>query len=223
MTTFAVPTLEHELEDPLAYLPYSNIVEYPKGHMIYDPDQCPAGLYLVIDGKVKVSRLADAGQQVVIDIYQRDEFFGESVFLSLPYRSEQATALENAKLMMWPTTALQEIVMRRPRLAVALVQVLVQRTINFKERIESLSTDTIARRLARSLIRFSERLGVPEEDGSARMAPLTHELLAQYVGTTREIITHHMNQFRRLGYLRYSRKGIVLYRDAFSEWLKQKV
>src|SRR5258705_12251011 len=117
--SFALPTLEHELEDPLAHLPYSNIVEYEKGCMIYDPDQRPTGLYLVIDGKVKVSRLADGGHQVVIDIYQRDEFFGESVFLSLPYRSEQATALENARLMMWPAPGLQGIVMGRPRLAVA--------------------------------------------------------------------------------------------------------
>jgi CRP-like cAMP-binding protein len=81
--------------------------------------------------------------------------------------------------------------------------------------------DNIARRLARSLIRFSERLGVVEEDGSVRMTPFTHELLSQYVGTSREIVTHYMNHFRRQGYLKYSRKGIVLYRDAFRDWLRQ--
>ena len=46
------------------------------------------------------------------------------------------------------------------------------------------------------------------------MIPFTHELLSQYVGTSREIVTHYMNQFRRQGYLRYSRKGILLHRDA---------
>ena len=54
-----------------------------------------------------------------------------------------------------------------------------------------------------------------------QMIPFTHELLSQYVGTSREIVTHYMNQFRRQGYLRYSRKGIILYRDAFREWLRQ--
>jgi len=54
-----------------------------------------------------------------------------------------------------------------------------------------------------------------------RMPPLTHDFLSQYVGTSREIITHYMNHFRRQGYLRYSRKGIIVYRDAFSEWLRQ--
>jgi len=101
------------------------------------------------------------------------------------------------------------------------LQILVQRTMEFGHRIESFSLDNIARRLARSLIRFSERLGTPEQDGSVRLAPFTHELLSQYVGTSREIVTHYMNQFRRQGYLRYSRKGIVLYHDAFKEWLHQ--
>ncbi|HTP32372.1 MAG TPA: Crp/Fnr family transcriptional regulator [Candidatus Acidoferrales bacterium] len=216
--TFATPK---PLEDPLAHLPCSTIVEYRKGQIIYSQDQPSTTLYLVIDGKVKVSRVADDGHQVVVDIYQADEFFGESAFLNLPHRCEQATALENSKLMTWTTAEIEDIVTKRPRLAVALLQILVQRTVDFTHRIESFSLDNIARRLARSLIRFSERLGVQEQDGSVRMAPFTHELLSQYVGTSREIVTHYMNQFRRQGYLRYSRKGIVLYRDAFKDWLRQ--
>ena len=217
-TTFAAPK---PLEDPLAHLPCSTIVEYRKGQIIYSQDQPSTTLYLVIDGKVKVSRVADDGHQVVVDIYQSDEFFGESAFLNLPHRCEQATALENSKLMTWSTAEIEDIAMKRPRLAVALLQILVQRTVDFTHRIESFSLDNIARRLARSLIRFSERLGVQEQDGSVRMAPFTHELLSQYVGTSREIVTHYMNQFRRQGYLKYSRKGIVLYRDAFRVWLRE--
>ena len=217
-STFATPK---PLEDPLAHLPCSTIVEYRKGQIIYSQDQPSTTLYLVIDGKVKVSRVADDGHQVVVDIYQSDEFFGESAFLNLPHRCEQATALDNTKLMTWTTAEIEDIATKRPRLAVALLQILVQRTVDFTHRIESFSLDNIARRLARSLIRFSERLGVEEPDGCMRMAPVTHELLSQYVGTSREIVTHYMNQFRRQGYLRYSRKGIILYRDAFKDWLRQ--
>ena len=90
-----------------------------------------------------------------------------------------------------------------------------------KAKLQTVSVTGGLLRLARSLIRFSERLGTSEEDGSVRMVPFTHELLSQYVGTSREIVTHYMNQFRRQGYLRYSRKGIILYRDAFREWLRQ--
>jgi len=209
------------LEDPLAHLPCSTIVEYRKGQTIYNQDQPSTNLYLVIEGKVKVVRLADDGHQVVVDIYQADEFFGESAFLSLPHRSEQSTALEDTKLMAWGTQEIEDIVMKRPRLAVALLQIQVQRTLDMTQRIESFSADNISRRLARSLIRFSERLGTVEADGAIHMAAFTHELLSQYVGTSREIVTHYMNQFRRMGYLQYSRRGIVLYRDAFVQWLRQ--
>jgi CRP/FNR family transcriptional regulator, cyclic AMP receptor protein len=74
----------------------------------------------------------------------------------------------------------------------------------------------------RTLIRFSERLGQTNEDGSVQMIPFTHKLLAQYVGTSREVITLFMNRFRREGYLNYSRRGdIVIRRDALAAWLRE--
>jgi len=217
----AVVAPQRALEDPLAHLPCSTILEYKKGQIIYNQDQPSTSIHLVIDGKVKVCRLADDGRQVVVDIYQPDEFFGESAFLGLAQRTELAVALENTKVMTWTTNEIEEITMKRPKLAIALLQLLVQRSMDFGYRIESFSVDNIARRLARTLIRFSERLGSKNDDGSVQMIPFTHELLSQYVGTSREIVTHYMNQFRRQGYLRYSRKGIMLYRDALREWLKQ--
>src|SRR5579863_6352056 len=121
--------IQRALEDPLAHLPCSTILEYRKGQTIYGHDQPSTSIYLVIDGKVKVSRLADDGRQVVVDIYQPDEFFGESAFVGTAPRAEQATALENTKLMAWSTAEIEDVVMKRPRLAVALVQIFVQRTM----------------------------------------------------------------------------------------------
>jgi len=225
MATGMAPSPQQQtrpLEDPLAHLPCSTIVEYKKGQVIYGQDQPSTSIYLVIDGKVKICRLADDGRQVVVDIYQPDEFFGESAFVGESQRSEMAIALENTKLMIWTIKEIEDIATRRPRLAIALLQLLVQRSMDFGSRIESFSVDNIARRLARALIRFSERLGQETEDGSVQMIPFTHELLSQYVGTSREIVTHYMNQFRRQGYLRYSRKGILLHRHAMKDWLRQE-
>jgi len=210
---------QRKLEDPLAHLPCSSILAYKKGQYIYGRDQPSAAVYLVIEGRVKVSRIADDGHQVVLDIYQTDEFFGELALLKLPQRIEQATAMESTRLMSWTAAEIEEIVSRRPRLAVALLQILAGRTMEFGHRIESFSMDNIARRLARSLIRFSERLGTAEQDGSIRLAPFTHELLSQYVGTSREIVTHYMNEFRRQGYLRYSRTGITLVPQRLQGWI----
>jgi CRP/FNR family cyclic AMP-dependent transcriptional regulator len=219
----ALPVPQKQLrEDPLALLPCSSILEYQRGQVIYNSDQPSTNIYIVIDGKVKVFRTADDGRQIVVDIYQADEFFGESAFLSSAVRDEQAVALENTKVMTWTTSEIMEITMLRPRLAVALLQILVQRSIDFGQRIESFSVDNIAGRLARTLIRFSERLGRSQEDGSIEMMPFTHELLSQCVGTSREAVTHYMNQFRRQGYLRYSRKGIVVYVQSMKDWLRQR-
>src|SRR5438045_2605093 len=102
-----------ELEDPLDHLPCSTIVEYRKSQTVYQHDQPATSLFLVIEGKVKVSRLADDGTQVMIDIYQQDDFFGESAFLNLGHSGEQAIALENTKVMTWTTAALEEIMVRR--------------------------------------------------------------------------------------------------------------
>jgi CRP-like cAMP-binding protein len=132
-------------------------------------------------------------------------------------------ALEKVKLMMWAVSDMEDLVMKRPRLAVAFLQMLAQRNVEFTRRIESFATDTIERRLALSLLRFSERMGSPEADGSVRMMPFTHEMLGRYVGTTREVITQYMNRFRKQGYVNYSRKGILLYRDALNNWLNKRI
>ena len=117
-------------------------------------------IYLVMTGTVGVSQIADDGSEVLLEIVRPDELFGESAFIDDPRRSEQATAIGKAKVMAWAVSYMEDLVLRRPRLAVALLQILAQRNAEFTRRIESFSLDTIERRLARSLIRFSERLGI---------------------------------------------------------------
>jgi CRP/FNR family cyclic AMP-dependent transcriptional regulator len=217
-SSFAASAYRAPFEDVLAYLPISATMEYLKGQIVYGPDQPSTNIYLLAAGKVKLSQIAQDGTEVLLEIIRPEELFGESAFVSGHRRTEQATALESAQLMMWPISAVEDLVTKRPRLAVSLLQISAQRTVDFAHRIESFSIDNIARRLARSLIRFSERLGTPKGDGSVRMMPFTHELLSRYIGTSREIVTFYMNQFRKQGYLRYSRQEIVLYPDALAAW-----
>jgi CRP/FNR family transcriptional regulator len=200
-------------EDALAYLPVSRTKEYGKGETIYGPDNSSNSMYLVVSGKVGISQMAEDGSEVLLEIVRPDELFGESAFLDVPRRSERAAAIGKTKLMTWAISDMEVLVMKRPRLAVALLQMLAQRNAEFTRRIESFATDTIERRLARSLLRVSERLGSLEDDGSVRMMPFTHKMLSGYVGTTREVVTLHMNRFRKQGYVSYSRFGISLYRE----------
>jgi len=218
-SSFVASAYRAPFEDVLEHLPVSTTIEYHKGQIIYGPHRPSANIFVIAAGKIKLSQIAEDGREILLEIIQRDELFGESAFVNGHRHTEQATALESAQLMVWPVSTVEDLVTKRPLLALSLLQISAQRTIDFAHRIESFSIDNIQRRLARSLIRFSERLGTPEGDGSVGMMPLTHELLSRYIGTSREVVSHYMNEFRRQGYLRYSRQEIVLYPDALAAWI----
>jgi CRP/FNR family transcriptional regulator len=198
----------------VAHFPASRPKRYRKGQEIYGPRDRSRTIYLVVAGKVGISHIAGDGSQVLLEIVRPNELFGELACLDAPPLSEKATAIEEAKLMTWGISDMEDLVVQRPRLALALLQVLAQRNVELTRRIESFAIDTIERRLARSLIHLAERLGTPEEDGAVKMMPLTHEMLSHYIGTAREVVTLHMNRFRKQGYVDYSRRGMLLHGDA---------
>ena len=72
------------IEDPLAHLPVSAIGEFRRNETIYGPGSAPNVLFVVLAGKVKICRETADGRQVVLDVYQADEFFGESSLLGAP-------------------------------------------------------------------------------------------------------------------------------------------
>lgn len=200
-------------EDVLAHLPISKITEYAKGQLIYSLNTFPTNIYLVLKGTVGISHMAGDGTALLLDIVRPDELFGECAFLGEDRPTGSAEAMERTEIMSWAVSEMEDLVTKRPRLAVALLQVLVRRNAEYTRRIESFSIDTVAQRLARSLLRFSERLGTQTESGPVWMMPITHQMLSRYIGTSREIVSHHMNQFRKNGYVTYSRRGISLHRE----------
>jgi CRP/FNR family transcriptional regulator len=209
------------LVDPLAFLPCSTVMEFKKGRIIYEYDQPCENLYLILSGIVKISRIVAFGGQLLLDLYRSDDFFGDLALLNPSNTAEQAVAYAPCSVMTWRTADIEDIVMARPKLGIALLQAFGQRSLGFTQRIESLCFESIEHRLARCLIRFADHLGTPQPDGKVLMEPLTHELLSQYVGTSREVVTCHMTGLRRLGYLQYSRKMIVVHSDAMREWLER--
>src|SRR6185437_11347250 len=102
-------------------------------------------IYLMVEGTVRVSRLAEARREVIVDIYWRGEFFGESGILELDPCCEQATALGHVRLMARTASVLDEIVMRNPHVALALCRILMRRIIVSNERSESFGMDSIPR------------------------------------------------------------------------------
>lgn len=212
-------TLPKERLDILEDLPRSAIRTYRQGEAIYDSERPATHLYLVIEGRVKVLRTNVDGRDVLLDVYNAEELFGESVLLNLPNRTEFAIALEPVRLMAWTLDELYNIIQTRPRLGTALSQMLAQRLSDCQRRVESLAMDSADRRLARTLIYLADRLSQSSEDGSVRISGLKHKLLSDYVVTSRANVTHWMNCFRRQGFLQCSRDYLLLYPDALQRWL----
>jgi len=208
-----------EMEDALMYLPRKGVTECRKGQLVFDEHQPSKGLHLIVQGRVKVTIPLDNGAQTVVDIFTTDDFFGESSLLGAPRISERAQALDNVTLMSWTTAEIEDQVERQPRLGVALLQLLVKRGLFYEERLQSFALDKTPQRVVRSLLSFADRLGIRGEDGSTHVPPLTHQVISEYVGTSREIVTFQMNYLRQKGYLQYSRKGIQVYTDALREHL----
>jgi CRP/FNR family cyclic AMP-dependent transcriptional regulator len=205
-------------EDPLDYLPASRTIKFEKGQTIYDTDEPSDELYLVVSGRVKLAKFAE-NRPAAVDICLPNELFGESALADENHGSEQAVALEDTQAMSWPIAEIENLILRRPRLGLALLQVVTKRNLELARQLGSFSRENIPRRLVRALLRFCDRMGVLQADGSVSMEPVTHELLAQCIGTSREIVTHHMTRFRRKGYLTYSRRSLVCRRELLEEWL----
>ncbi len=214
-------TERNQFEDPLSYLPRTAILEFNKGRVIYDVDQPTRRLYLVVDGCVKVSRSSN-GSEIIMNICRNDDFFGEGAFVQAS--GERAVALERTRVMSWAAEALNEFIVRHPRLGIALVQSLTNRYLALGDRISTLAVDFTSLRLAKTLVQLAERLGHADETTPSlrRLAPLSHKVLAQYIGTTREAVTRRMNQFRRDGLVDYSRRDIIVNTAAMRTWMEQQ-
>jgi CRP-like cAMP-binding protein len=221
MSNGARLSASREIEDALMYLPRKSVTDYPKGQTIFDENQPSTGLHLVVQGRVKVAVPLDDGTQTVVDIFTTDDFFGESSMLGAAQAAqyaERAVALDAVTLMSWTQPEIESQIEREPRLGVALMQMLVNRGLDYQERLQSFALNKTPERVVRSLLRFAERLGTRTEDGSLKIPPLTHQVISEYVGTSREIVTFQMNYLRQKGLIRYSRKGIQVYADALLEY-----
>ncbi len=208
-------------EDALTYLPRKPLHEFAKDRVIYGPQQPSENLYVVILGRVKIASTAEDGAQTVSRIVRSEGLFGESSLVGAIGRPETATALDSVSVMAWSRAEIESYIEREPRLGVALAQYLVRQCLELQDRIESMAVHKTPERVMLAFIQLAETLGTAMADGSLRIAALTHHTIAEYVGTSREIVTFQMNRLRRMGLLRYSRRHIDIYAQAMAEALRQ--
>jgi CRP-like cAMP-binding protein len=209
-------------EDPLTYLPRKPLQDFAKGQTICGPQQPADRLYLVILGRVKVSAASADGGQTISRIVCAEGLFGESSMIGGTTVAETAVAIDNVTVMSWTPAEIEQQIEREPRLGVALTQYLVRQCLELKDRIESMAIYKTPERVMLALVHLANTLGTPTADGATRVASLTHHTLAEFVGTSREIVTFQMNRLRRLGLIDYSRQHIDVHVKAMKETLREQ-
>jgi CRP/FNR family cyclic AMP-dependent transcriptional regulator len=183
-----------------------------RGQTVYSLDDPADELYLIEEGRVKIVRLSAEGQQKILNIYQSGDFFGELCLCGEQQRAEQAVALDSVRLKCFQMKGLLKLLERKPEMILGLVQLFCARLGESYDQITALAFDNLPRRLAREILRLSRALeGAPGQDGDGQLTlNLTHEDLAHLVGTSREMVTTMMTQFRQRGVLNYTRGHIYV-------------
>ncbi|HUK19147.1 MAG TPA: Crp/Fnr family transcriptional regulator [Bryobacteraceae bacterium] len=209
-------------EDPLTYLPRKPLQEFAKGQIVFGPDKPSDRLYLVILGRVKISATSDDGGQTIARIVCPEGLFGEACMIGGASGAEAVVAIDNVTVMSWTRSEIELQIEREPRLGVALTQYMVRQCLELKDRIESMAIYKTPERVMLAFVQLAATLGTPMADGATRVASLTHHTLAEFVGTSREIVTFQMNRLRRLGLIRYSRQYIDIYVRPIEDALREQ-
>ena len=203
--------------DALNYLPRRPLTEYSKGQVIY-AGRCDC-LYLVAAGRVKISSTAADGCEAIIKIVPPEGLFGEACMVNQEVR-ERAVALDRVQIMAWRREEIEQQIEKEPKLGLALMEDLVVSALEMQDRLQAMATCKTPERVMLSLLQLARKLGRETSDGALLMPSLTHYLIAEHVGTSREIVSSQMSRLRQLGMVRYTRKEISIYCDAMEESLR---
>ncbi|HEX3880824.1 MAG TPA: Crp/Fnr family transcriptional regulator [Bryobacteraceae bacterium] len=209
-------------EDPLTYLPRKPVREYGRGRVIYDADNPSLELFVVILGRVKITNFAEDGAQTTARIVCTEGLFGERCLVGSSCATESATALDRVTVMSWSQQELEAYIEQEPRLGIALSQHMVRQCLSLQDRIESMAIYKTRERVMLALLQLGRELGTSMPDGAMRARSLTHRTIAEFVGTSREIVSVQMNRLRRLGLIRYSRKNMDIYLNELRDHMKRE-
>ncbi|HXK02340.1 MAG TPA: Crp/Fnr family transcriptional regulator [Verrucomicrobiae bacterium] len=194
-------------EDPSFYLPRKPAQEFARKHTIYGPGEPSNLLYMVRSGRVLVRNSFDSTSPSVTRIVSARGMFGEASLIGSPDPGEWAITLDRSSVMSWTMAEVEQQMTRDARLRPALLSYFALRCAELTERLEALAFYRTQERVMLGLLQLAETLGAPM-NGATRMAPLSHKIIADYVGTSRELVTLHMCEFRQAGLLQYSRSFI---------------
>ena len=189
---------------------------YKKGNIILFEEDPGDSLFIIKEGKVKITRLSEEGREVILSILGEGEFFGDMSILDGESRSANVIALADSEVFVLKREEFINILTSNPQIAITLLEELAARIRKSDQQIEYLSLADAENRVAMTLLRLAE------ESGTFKMGQVTIEELpmqqdmANMSGTSRETISRMLSEFTEKEYIdRKGKKLIILDYDKF--------
>jgi len=168
-------------------------------------------LFYIQEGGVKLSTRTKDQPSAVTAILGVNDFFGELCLAGYPLRMSTAVALTACSIRTIKKQDMLQMLRERTKTSNSLVAYLLSSVKDYQDHVADLLTFSAEQRLARVLLRLAhlDRNGAAKnglaKKGSAvvEIPVLSHQVLAEMVGTTRSRVNTFMNRFRKLGFIQY--------------------
>ena len=173
--------------------------KFKKGQAIYRYQDRADDLYIVLEGKVKITVPTIDGGERILSVLGPGDFFGES-FLSGRERHTSDALAMTEPVVASPVCLdkILELSQKAPNIPLALARVLAQRVQDLETQLEA-TTAPVTARVGGALYAFAERFGEQHNGRASLKLDLTHEELAAFVGSTRVTVTNALGELRDLG------------------------
>jgi CRP/FNR family transcriptional regulator len=195
------PELLRKVERSVKYM------QVPAGHRLFD-EGSPCTLYpLLIDGRIKAGKSSPDGHEILLYRLHPGEscvitavaLLGESPYPAI------GSAETDLTLYGLPRDVFLELVLKSPEFRVFVFDFLSQRMAHLMALIDDVAFRRVDQRLASHLLKSVEPIAA------------THQMLADELGTTREVVSRTLESFQESGILKLGRKRIeILNRDALA-------
>jgi CRP/FNR family transcriptional regulator len=202
-----------ELEPPVrsALLAGTKRRRIERGGIVFLPGDPADSVYFVHRGRVKIVRSNAGGGEAIVGIRGEGDLFGELGEYADGIRGTSAVAIEALELDALPAAAFQTALEGDVAIARAFARGIARRLATAEHELAELLGKSVAGRLVDGLGRLAADHGVAQPDGSMRIAiSLTHQDLADLIGTSRETVTKELGVLADVGLLRVSHKTVTL-------------
>ena len=193
-----VPLLAQLGPDALARLSEKVVLrEVRRREVVYLPGDPAETVYLVNGGRVKISKVTRDGKALTLNYCGPSEIFGESSLVEGGAREEMAEAMENSMISELELPVFEDLLSSNASLGLAMVKLLAKRRLDLENKVETLVFRDVTSKLAELLLELAEEYGVEDSRGTLIALKITHQELANLIGSTRETVSLTLSQFKR--------------------------